>query len=286
MRYKSFETFKISKNGDNQNEKYLLFLKPLKLTWKLSHGDPGLKLIPPSGNPYKWANSLVLLHVFVSLPFWQANSHNFLLSICGIIWDVKKHSVIFHNKQIEPAHSPLMHNCVPDWFGKHEKEKPWKTLSITYRYYTWSCHHEASVQDIPVSFHCNNYSTNTRFPLYTWRDSGQERRSKSHFGNTDPDWDCIEYEHDVYILWQLHSNSSHVRLWRVDNNNYPDTLHRWNRNHIPRHFRQFCCRKMLLQTLGSNSFSYSLLWHLRHWKYFVRNTSKICYCSADHHLWR
>lgn len=83
------------------------------LTWKLSHGDPGLKLMPPSGNPYKCANSLVLLHVFVSLPFWHANSHNFRLSICGMIWDVKKHSVIFHNRQIDPAHSPLMQSWVP-----------------------------------------------------------------------------------------------------------------------------------------------------------------------------
>ena len=82
-------------------------------TWKLSQGDPGRRLMPPGGNPTLWANSLVLLHVLVSVPFWQANSHNFLLSIFGIMWLVRKHSVRFHSKQMEPVHSPLIHNCVP-----------------------------------------------------------------------------------------------------------------------------------------------------------------------------
>lgn len=81
--------------------------------WKLSHGDPGRRLIPPSGRPYKWANSLVLRQVDVSLPFWHANSHNRRLSTAGVIDDVRKHSDIFQSKQIDPEHSPLIHNAVP-----------------------------------------------------------------------------------------------------------------------------------------------------------------------------
>jgi len=82
-------------------------------TWKLSQGDPGRRLMPPGGSPTTWANSLVLLQVLGSVPFWQANSQSFRLSIFGIIWLVKKHSVRFHSRQIEPVHSPLIHNCVP-----------------------------------------------------------------------------------------------------------------------------------------------------------------------------
>lgn len=80
--------------------------------WKLSHGEPGRKLMPSFGKPTCKPNSLVLRHVLVSFPFWHANSHNFRLLMFGIICDVKKHSDMFHSKQIDPEHSPLMHSCV------------------------------------------------------------------------------------------------------------------------------------------------------------------------------
>jgi len=80
----------------------------------LSHGAPGLRLIPPCGKLYNSANSLVLRHELLSVPFWHANSQSLRLSMFGINCDVKKHSVIFHNKQIEPEHSPLIQSWVPN----------------------------------------------------------------------------------------------------------------------------------------------------------------------------
>lgn len=81
--------------------------------WKLSQGEPGRRLIPPSGSPYRCANSLVLRHVLVSFPFWHASSHSLRLSMFGMMLDVRKHSLMFHSRQIEPEQSPLMHSWVP-----------------------------------------------------------------------------------------------------------------------------------------------------------------------------
>lgn len=77
-------------------------------TWKLSQGDPGLKLIPPGGKLTAAANSLVDRQVCESVPFIQANSQSLRLSMLGIIWDVKKHSFNPHSKQIDPVQSPLI----------------------------------------------------------------------------------------------------------------------------------------------------------------------------------
>lgn len=69
--------------------------------------------MPPGGKPTTCANSLVLRQDAGSVPFWHASSHNRRLSMFGISVDVRKHSVKFHSRHIEPVQSPFIHNCVP-----------------------------------------------------------------------------------------------------------------------------------------------------------------------------
>jgi hypothetical protein len=70
----------------------------------LSQGDPGRKEMP-MGNFVMEDNSEVPLHVVLSLPIWQANSHSLRLS--SMTLDVRKHSFMPNLEQIDPEHSPL-----------------------------------------------------------------------------------------------------------------------------------------------------------------------------------
>lgn len=90
-------------------------------TWKLSQGEPGRRLIPPLGKPTRSAKSAVLWHWSGRGPTWQASWQSARRSTTaadtpsptarGV--DDRKHSVMFHARQIEPRHSPLRHSWVP-----------------------------------------------------------------------------------------------------------------------------------------------------------------------------
>lgn len=91
----------------------------LVITWKLSQGEPGRRLMPPSGRPTWRAKSAVLRQG--PAPRWQASWHSVRRSATATATpspaargvDDRKHSVMFHSRQIEPLHSPLMHSWVP-----------------------------------------------------------------------------------------------------------------------------------------------------------------------------